>query len=263
MNKSLAVIMLTLSSSAALAGGMGDVATLPDTKVDADEGFTGMIGLGALSRPEYIGSDQNEGKAVPLINVNYRDIAYIKFNRAGLWFWKPQDTGLRFGALVKPRTGWRRNDGDRLSGMDTRDDSVEAGLNIAWHYDRAVFEAAYLTDMSDASDGDSAFINFAYSFVQSPQWNLRGQVGFEYLDDDVTGYYWGVPSSEARPSRRAYSPDEEWNASVALIATYSLSDSWAILGGAVYTSLGDEISDSPIVEEDNYTSGFIGAVWKF
>ncbi|MCO6412230.1 MAG: MipA/OmpV family protein [Thiogranum sp.] len=263
MQKMLAVFAITLTSTAALAGGLGDLATLPDSKPGVDGDFTGMIGLGALVRPEYIGSDNNETKAVPLINLNYRDIAYIKFNRAGLWFWKPEETGLRFGALVKPRTGWRSNDGSRLSGMDTRGDSLEAGLNVAWRFDRAAVEAAYLTDMSDESDGDSAFVNVSYSFVDSSQWQVRGQIGFEYLDDDVTGYYWGVPAAEATATRPVYSPDEAWNTSVGLIATYHLTDSWALMGGAVHTMLGDEIADSPILEEDSATTAFAGAVWKF
>jgi MipA family protein len=263
MHRSFPAILLTLASSTALAGGLGDLATLPDPKPRVEDDFTGMIGLGALVRPEYIGADTSETKAVPLINVNYRDIAYIRFNRAGVWFWKPQDTGLRFGALLKPRTGWRRNDGSSLDGMDTRGDSLEAGLNIAWHFDQAVLEGGVLTDMSDTSDGNSAYVNFNYSFIDSPQWQLRMLIGVEYVDDDVTDYYWGVPASEATATRTAYSPDYDFNTVVGLIGTYHMTKSWAIIGGATYTMLGDEIADSPIVEEEDYPTAVLGAVWKF
>jgi len=259
----MTAVGLALASASALAGTMGDVADLPDTKAVAQKDFTGMLGVAALSRPEYIGSNENETIAVPLVKLDYKDTVYFKFNRAGVWFWKPANTDLRFGALVKSRRGWDDSDDKRLQGMGERDDSIEAGLNMAWRYDRADVELGYLTDVSDKSDGDSAFINFGYNFMQSQAFVLRGQLNFEYLDDDVTNYYWGVPGSKATASRPKYSPDEAWNTSVGLIGTYSMTESWVLMGGAIYTMLGDEIDDSPIVKEDNYTTAFIGVGWKF
>jgi outer membrane protein len=247
-----------------LAGGLGDLSSLPETPAEGKADFRALIGVGAVSRPEYIGSDRDDTTApIPLINVSYKDIAYFKFNRAGVWFWKAGDTGVRFGALLKPRQGWDDSDDRLLAGMGERDDSIEAGLNMAWRSERAEIEVGVLTDVSDESDGNSAFIDLRYAFVKSPRWQLLGKVGFEYLDDDVTEYYWGVPPSQAVPGRSAYSPDEAWNTSVGLLATYSLSDNWKLMGGAVYTLLGDEIEDSPIVKEDDSVTTVIGVAFKF
>jgi outer membrane protein len=263
MRKSLLSLVGAFGCTHAIASGIGDVASLPETRTEAGTGLHGMLGIAALNQPEYIGSDNDETRAVPLININYNDIAYIKFNRAGVWFWKTPDTGVRFGAVIKPRRGWDDSDGSRLSGMNDRDDSIEAGLNLAWYFDHGELEFAYLTDVSDESDGDSAYINLAYTLVENPQWRLRGVVNLEYLDDDVTDYYWGVRQSEAIPGRPRYKPDDAWNTSAGLVATYSFSPSWALLGGAVYTVLGDDIEDSPIVEDDDYVTAFAGVAWTF
>jgi len=263
MKRLTALAALTLASTAALGGGLGDISDVPETRVPSEKELNGFLGLGALSRPDYIGGDTTQTKAVPLISVDYRDIAYFKLNRAGVWVWKQGQEGFRVGAVLQPRRGWRRNDGNRLSGMDTRGDSIEAGANLAWRHDRFEIEGAYLTDVSDTSDGDSAYIKFRYALVKSSQWQVTGQLGFEYLDDDVTDYYFGVPADEATAQRPAYSPDEEWNTSVGLVATYSFNPSWLAMGGVSYTVLGDEIDDSPIVEEDKYTSVFAGVAWRF
>jgi len=254
---------LLLSAGAAFAGTIGDVADIPPVKVQKDKDLKGFLGIAGLQRPEYVGGNDTETVLAPLISLDYKDTAYIKLNRAGVWFWKPEDTGLRFGALLKSRRGWRRNDGDRLANMDTRGDSIEAGLNVAWEYQRFQAEAGYLTDISSTSDGDSAFVNLRYALVRSPKWQLMGQVGFEYLDDDTADYYFGVQPSEAAPGRPAYSPSDAWNTSAGLVATYIINESWLVMGGAVYTKLGDELKDSPIVEDDSYTTLFGGVAWRF
>jgi len=263
MKTPIAIAGLMFASSAALAGSLGDVSDVPATHVKSEKELSGFLGLGALWRPEYVGGDTTETKPVPLISVDYRDIVYFKLNRLGVWFWKQGQEGFRIGAVAQPRRGWRRNDGNRLSGMDTRGDSVELGVNLAWRYDRFEAEGGYLTDVSDESDGDSAYIKLRYALMQSSTWNLAGQLGFEYLDDDVTDYYFGVPADEATPIRPAYSPDEEWNTSVSLVATYIINPSWLAMGGFSYTVLGDELQDSPIVEQDDYANVFAGVAWRF
>ena len=263
MRKLSATMGLMLASSASLAGGLGDIAETPHSDLPSDKDLSGYLGVGGLSRPEYIGGDDHEGTVVPLIYVDYRDIAYFKLNHLGVWFWKQGQEGFRIGAVAQPRRGWRRSDGDRLGGMDTRGDSIEAGVNLAWRQGPFEIEGAYLTDVSDESDGDSAFIKFRYALLEGTKWRLGGQLGFEYLDDDVTDYYFGVPASEATPSRPAYSPDEEWNTSVGLVASYFFNPSWMAIAGGTYTVLGDEIEDSPIVESDDYYTLFGGVAWRF
>ena len=120
MKRVMTVAGLMLAGSAAVAGSLGDVSDVPATHVKSEKELSGFLGLGALWRPEYIGGDTTETKAVPLISVDYRDIVYFKLNRLGVWVWKQGQEGFRIGAVAQPRRGWRRNDGNRLSDMDTR-----------------------------------------------------------------------------------------------------------------------------------------------
>lgn len=265
MRRALSVLLLLLFSAGAGASSMvGDMSDLPEAKQpESEKNFSGMLGVAVLSKPEYSGSDENEVVAAPLISLDYKDTVYFKFNRAGVWFWKPKDTGVRFGALVKPRKGWSSGDGDSLKGMDDRDDSIEAGVNMEWKIERAKFEAGYLTDVSDKSDGNSGFFKFNYALVQQPKFQLMGLVGFEHLDKDVSNYYYGVKGSEATASRPAYKADADWIYSLGLVAMYGFAERWTLIGGAVYSRLGDEMDDSPIVEDRNNTLGALGVAWRF
>ena len=115
MNRLITATVLMLASATAFAGMVGDVADVQTTSpVKTDKDLTGLIGVGALLRPEYIGSNDDETKAVPLINISYKDTLYFAYNRLGVWFWKSADNSLRFGAVAKPRRGYEDHHNERL-----------------------------------------------------------------------------------------------------------------------------------------------------
>jgi outer membrane protein len=269
MYKLITAAALMMASVTALAGVVGDLDDLENIgdpaviQKKAPGNFTGLVGIGVLSHPEYIGSDKEDTAFVPLINVSYKDTVYLDLSSLGAWFWKSADTSLRIGVLARSRRGWEQQDDPVLSGMGDRDDSIEAGLNVAWRYAAADVEVGYLTDISNDSDGNSAYFNLGYMFVRTPQWRLRANLNLEYVDDDVTSFYWGVPPSLATAGRPAYSPDAAWNTTLGLTANYAISEKWNVAAGATYNMLGDEIGDSPIVKDDNYYTIFAGLGWKF
>ena len=79
----------------------------------------------------------------------------------------------------------------------------------------------------------------------------------------LTNYYYGVRGVEATAARPAYKVDSAVLLQVGMRASYRLTDAWSLTGQVAVTRLADEISDSPIVEDDYVASGFLGIGYRF
>ena len=222
----------------------------------SDKNWSGMIGLAAMSRPEYIGSDDSEGAGVPVIIVDYKDTAYFKVNRGGYWFWKPNEQ-FRAGAVVKIRTGAWEDDDDSIedlnlpSGFDEPDTQAEPGVNAMYKNGRFMGEVQ-ITSGEDVN----LTVLLDYDFIQTKENLLRLHFEVETLGEDEVQYQWYGDDS-------SYGNDDATNVSIGLIGMHTLNPSWKLLYGAVAKSLDDEIDDSPIGQEDSYNTAFVGALWVF
>ena len=71
-------------------------------------------------------------------------------------------------------------------------------------------------------------------------------------------------SREAAPFCPAYSADDDINYRFGALAIFQPQTSpWIFMAGVRYDLLGDEIDDSPIVEEDDELTALIGVAYTF
>ena len=259
INKFAVATLLATTSSLAFAAVDSDIGSVPDYDTsNPEKDWSGMLGLAVLSAPEYWGSEDSETIGAPVIMVDYKDTAYFKVNRAGYWFWKPEDN-FRVGALLKIRPAAWEDDDDSIedlgplpAGFDEPDAQGELGVNFLYKQDRFSAEA----QLTSGEDVNIA-INLDYNVIQSPELVLIARLGIDQLGEDTVLYNWYGDDDDS------FDPDSAVNTSLALIGIYNLSKEWSLFFGATTTSLDDEIDDSPIVEEDTYTVGFVGAGWNF
>ncbi|MFD2165073.1 MipA/OmpV family protein [Thalassotalea euphylliae] len=261
LSTTLASILCASSFSA-----MANLDDIPDTSVKSGKGFHGMIGAGALNVPEYVGGDDAETEAVPLINVDYNDTLYWKFNRGGWWFWKPGKGDIRVGLEVGMRQGWERDDlksslNFDISGPQYKEveNAILAGVNVAYHSGRFTAELSLLGSSADENfydeePGTEIVLRTSYTFIATKQFSLTASAKVEALSEDTVNYFYGI---------NGYEGDSTTNFSVGALATYRFSKQWLALAGANFTSLGDEIKDSPIVADDSQTAALVGVAYTF
>ncbi|NTS78087.1 MipA/OmpV family protein [Catenovulum sp. SM1970] len=259
---------ITAASLLAFSGASyANVDEIPDVETDKGSGFHGIVGLGAMNAPEYVGGSENETIAVPLINVNYNDTFYFKFNRAGWKFWKPSEKfflGLELGR----RAGWEKEDlessFDNIENisspqLEERDAIVLAGINAGYKSGRFNAEISILggsadENVNDVEPGGEVVVRASYTFIANEKFTLSAAAKVESLSEDTVEYLYGTPT---------YKGDSTTNATIALVGTYNLNKSWVIMAAAGGTSLGDEIADSPLVADDSQSIALLGAAYKF
>ena len=219
--------------------------------------WNGMIGLTALYQPQYIGDDDEQMTAAPVIVVDYKDTFYFKLNRGGWWFWKPNES-WRLGAVLQVRPqAWDKDNGHLNdvkplpAGFDDPDTGIEPGVNARYKMDR------FTADLQVTSGEDTNMkLDLKYNLMQTAQFVVRANVGVEYLGEDEVNYQW-------YGDKGSLDNDSATNLYLGVSAIQTLNPNWKLLYGLKTTSLDDEIEDSPVGQDDAYTVLSFGGAYSF
>ena len=236
-----------------------DVGSADEIKERRD--WRGFLGVGVTRIEGVVGDDRPF--PVPVVSVSYKDTVYWNMAQGGVWLFKSDDRTARAGLVVKLRRGYDPEDADRLTGMESRDNSVEAGINGVWPIWPVIVSAAYFTDVSGKSDGNSAILGVSRPFRLGDRWSIAPSVGTQWLSAEVVDYYYGVRPSEVTATRPAYEGKSAFNLRLGVMAHYRLAHDWSLFGGVGYTWLGSGVADSPIVGRHSADAVHFGGGWRF
>lgn len=251
----LVVLLMSLSKASAVELFEGAWRGL-DADFEEIEGA--VLGVGALySVSPYRGVDDNVA-AVPIIVGKYKN---LYSDGTSLGFILNDNEEVYFSIVGQPRfSGYDSDDSSFLNGMQDREWTIDGGLRLTWNNDLFLMNLTGITDLLSEHDGQQVGIVFSKEFFDG---GITPRVGVKWLSDNLVEHYYGVAGTEATATRSSY----EGGATVDYIAGFSvgipLDDAWAIFGDFEYEKLGDEITDSPIVEEDNMFTYMLGAAYRF
>jgi len=221
------------------------------------------VGLGILYKDKPYRDYESDEKTNLVPVVLYEGESF--FVRGSSLGWKfIHSNGLEFAAVGEYLAdGYDSSDSDYLRGMSDRDPSFGVGAHVIWNPEALGFKLTAVTDAADNSDGSQVRGEVFYKY-RTGDWMLKPSAGFVWQSDNYNDYYYGVKNSEARPGRPAYSADDDFNYRLGAVAIYQEKTSpWMYAGGLRYDIFGGEIKDSPIVDEDNELSAFIGVAYTF
>lgn len=223
------------------------------------------VGIGAMYKDKpYKDYDSSEKtSAVPLV-LYEGDHFFARGSTIGWDFLNSDALELAvIGEFIND--GYESGDSDFLSGMSDRDPSFALGGHVIWKPENLGLKLAAVSDMSDNSDGTQMRGEVFYTH-KTGDWMLKPYAGIVWQDEDYNDYYYGVRSGEANPSigRTAYSADSDINYRFGAVAVYQKKTSpWMYIAGLRYDLLGDEIDDSPIVDDDTELTAVLGVAYTF
>ena len=87
-------------------------------------------------------------------------------------------------------------------------------------------------------------------------------MGAIWQSDEVMNYYYGVTSAEA-DERGVYEADAAISTIARLDWNYQLTERWDLRLLASYRRLPNEISDSPLINDNKVITVFVGGVYHF
>lgn len=170
---------------------------------------------------------------------------------------------LTFSAGLVPRfTGLFSTDAPELDGIDRK---VTGDVALGLEYDLGSgfgADITYRQEFTGEHDGQELVLDLGYG-TQIGRVGLEFSAGAAWQSEDLSAFIWGVSPSEARAGRPAYAPGDVIIPYAAVNAFVPLNENWTLIGTARADFLPSDVSDSPIVDEDDIYSLILGVTYSF
>lgn len=208
------------------------------------------LGLGAVCRPTYQGSDEFE--AAPWLIM--RDLR-LRGIGAG------EDSGFSISPNVDMISSRDDDDDDRLEGLEDIDRAYELGLKATYNIGDTTAYATVRKGFG-GHHGVAGELGATYRFETTDRMTFWAGLEAGYGNGEYNETYFGISDEEAaRTDYDAYSADGGFNtAAFSLEGRYQLAPSTAITGEVRFSRLVGDAGDSPIVQDRNQPSIKLGIV---
>lgn len=149
-----------------------------------------------------------------------------------------------------------------ISRLHKRRMAALAGLEYSLFRDDWDLQAQWLKDVSGIHDGTELRLAVARHY----RWDRHGLVlsaGANWQSEAITDYYYGIRTDEVALRDDSYHPGAGTSSFVRVDWHYALNKRWTLRFTTSYRQLADEISDSPLVNDDKVLTTFFGGVYHF
>ena len=220
------------------------------------------LGVGAIGRGSpYVDSDSNVSRVIPAITYFGERLQWagptLRYGLAG-------SGKLRLALTASYRIGvYEEDDSPLLEGLGDRDDTLLAGLGLIYEGPGGTkLGLSYEHDVLDRIGGGTAKLRLSKAF-QTGNVRLVPAFGVNWLSEDLGNHDFGVPRSAAQPGRPAYSVGNSVSLEAGIGGFVELTENWRVTLNIAVEFLDDEVTDSPIVDDDRVVKGFATLTYTF
>lgn len=133
--------------------------------------------------------------------------------------------------------------------LEDRDLGLDAGVSGRWRGEASEITLDLLSDVSGASEGHKANLEYAYRFIWGKT-SITPGVGVTWLSDKSMQYAYGTLEEEEARGVTAYRPDAAIIPEVSVGFARQIGEKWGVFGSVGYAFLPDEVKNSPLIEPD-------------
>jgi len=133
--------------------------------------------------------------------------------------------------------------------LEDRDLGVDAGVSGRWRGDASEISLDLLSDVTGASEGHKADLEYAYRFTWGKT-SIIPSVGVTWLSDKSMQYAYGTLEEEEARGVESYRPDAAIIPEVSVGFARQIGEKWGLFGSVGYAFLPDEVKNSPLIEPD-------------
>ncbi len=99
--------------------------------------------------------------------------------------------------------------------------------------------------------------------VRAGAWTVLPGVGVSWMSADLARYHFGTLDREEARGVTPYRPGTAVVPDVGVFATRRMGERWSLQGGLQYRFLPDELSDSPLLNDDGVAVVVLGMSYRF
>lgn len=136
-----------------------------------------------------------------------------------------------------------------------------AGIEYNLMINNLDLQVQYLSDFTGVHYGEEARVSLASHWVQGRH-RLTAALGAVWQSSEVINYYYGLTPAEA-DERGPYATGSAVSGLLRVDWNYELTSSWDLRLLASYRQLPNEISASPLINDNKVITVFIGGVYHF
>lgn len=265
----IAAALLVVVASGARAAGVGaggfenQLSGAVDTRIERLDGgdFRGVIGGGVGAANTFVGSNDFEGVALPLFDVEWRG-AYFLSTQRGLGLNIIRKRTLRLGPRLTLDRGRDAGDDNSLTGMRDIDPTIEGGVflvgfNGPWRI-KADLRRGF---SSGGHEGMVASVDLAYAGRIDERTSVVIGANIHWANAAYAARFFGVTAAEATATRPAFVGDSGFqDFGGYLTIVFNFTERIFISAQARAANLVGSASDSPISENDQqfFTGTLLG-----
>lgn len=218
------------------------------------------VGIGVVYRNSVYRKDDAKVMPIPMVYYESEDF-FFKGRAVGYHLVKKG--GLSLDILGQWRfDGYDDSDSRFLRGMDDREMTLDAGIELSYNDGWGKTSVSFVSDILGRHDGQEISVSYGKRFTKG-KWAFTPAAGAIWHSHNLADYYYGVRPNEALAQRPAYSVGEAWNPMVRVNVMYQINKQWSAMGIIGYEWLDNEISDSPIVDDDYQIQCMVGVMYLF
>lgn len=151
----------------------------------------------------------------------------------------------------------------KLSHLDRRKMAADVYLQYQRIFEYGTVGGKIFADVLGNADGFGADVFYKLPIFIN-QFTITPGAGLEFLSGDRTDYYYGISRAEAvRAGLPYYHADFSLSPYVSVEASLLTENGWNIFANAKYVFLSNEITDSPMIGDEQLLMLSVGAMVSF
>lgn len=155
--------------------------------------------------------------------------------------------------------------GGRFLGIDdvgNRDWAIDAGARIHFYFDQTELQVSAYQDISNVHKGQQLNTTLIHT-LNHQKWRVSGAIGLTWKSEKLLDYYYGIDARDNVDMEWFYQARSGLFPSLRLSVSRELNAQWRLFTYAKYTHLDKNMTDSPLVDENQTITLFGGVTYRF
>lgn len=242
--------------------------------------WSSSIGIATVAMPTYTGSNRYRVRAVPILQLEFKDRAYLGSSTGGtgggVGVYMVRKSAFSWSTELSTAGKRRESFGDGLAGMGNRDGGAFVGNNISYHMGSLTAGANVAIGLGK-DEGAMGSVNAATQHRMGNRWIAGVSTGATFANKDNMAFDFGINSVQsgrrqsliaAGDSRLSatdggmYAPKGGLKqAQVSTSLGFLISSRTTAMAFASGTRLGSEAANSPLTRKRNGVVAGLGIAY--